>query len=340
MITIDGSAGEGGGQILRTALSLSMCLQQPVRVQNIRAGRKRPGLMRQHLAAVRAATQVSAASVQGDEIGSTHLEFCPQEVSAGNYRVAIGSAGSTTLVLQTILPALLSAPAASSVDLEGGTHNGMAPSFDFLRLSFAPLLARIGVGLELNLERHGFYPNGGGRFNTKITPSDHYRPLCLLDAAQNAGPEVHLTYAHLQESIVRREATYMQRKAALQTDAIHIHQVDSLGPGNIVSLRAPNDGFENLFEAYAARGVKAERVAGRALSDYRRFRDAQVAVDQHLADQLLVPMLLGAGGEFLTHSPTLHTRTNIDVIRQISGQAIALEQVTTEQIVVRVPSPS
>lgn len=170
---VDGSAGEGGGQILRTALSLAMCTGQSVVIDNIRRGRAKPGLMRQHLAAVRAAAVVSCAQVNGDELHSTRVEFRPGAIRGGTFRFAIGSAGSTTLLWQTLLPALLLADESSEVALEGGTHNGMAPSVDFIEQCFLPALARMGVVVKSKLLRHGFFPNGGGEWHVRVEPWAH-----------------------------------------------------------------------------------------------------------------------------------------------------------------------
>ncbi|MFK7888552.1 MAG: RNA 3'-terminal phosphate cyclase [Gammaproteobacteria bacterium] len=337
MITIDGSRGEGGGQILRTTLSLAMCLQQPVQINNIRAGRKRPGLMRQHLAALRASAQVSNAAVTGDSIGSTCITFAPEKITGGRFRVPIGSAGSTTLALQTILPALLQAEVASEVELEGGTHNGLAPSFDFLSLSFAPLLRRMGVKVELDLHLHGFYPNGGGRFTARVEPVIAWQPLRLRSAPTVTSPEVHITYANLTRSIAEREARYLMRKGQADAQNVHLHDVDAHGSGNVVSVRHTNDGYTNVFDAYGTRGVKAERVAGLALRDYRQFVADSVAVDAHLADQLLLPMALGAGGVFVTGELTEHTRTNIAVISELTGQHIEVASLARVQQQITVP---
>jgi len=170
MIWIDGSFGEGGGQILRTALSLSLATGIPFRIENIRAGRKNTGLLRQHLTAVRAAAEIGSAEVEGATLGSSALTFSPGAVRAGEYRFAVGTAGSGTLVFQTILPALLRAPAPSRVIIEGGTHNEFAPPFDFLATTLLPLIRRMGARVSLTLERYGFYPAGGGRFVAVIEP--------------------------------------------------------------------------------------------------------------------------------------------------------------------------
>src|SRR6185295_18962730 len=158
MLKLDGSVGEGGGQILRTALALSALTGQPFQIDRIRAQRRKPGLMRQHLTAVRAAAEVCQATVAGDSLGSMALSFVPGAVKAGSYSFAVGTAGSATLVLQTVLPPLLVAAGPSTLTIEGGTHNPLAPPFDFLERSFLPLVARMGPQFEARLERWGFYP--------------------------------------------------------------------------------------------------------------------------------------------------------------------------------------
>jgi RNA 3'-terminal phosphate cyclase (ATP) len=170
MIELDGSIGEGGGQILRTALSLSMVTGIPFRIDRIRAKRSKPGLLRQHLTSVNAATEICGAHIEGAVLGSTSLTFTPGTVKAGEYKFAIGSAGSCTLVFQTVLPALMLTNGVSRVTLEGGTHNQMAPPFHFIEHAFLPQLERMGVMIDARLERFGFYPAGGGSFTANITP--------------------------------------------------------------------------------------------------------------------------------------------------------------------------
>src|SRR5262245_11938020 len=170
MLTIDGSVGEGGGQILRSALSLSLVTGTPFRIDNIRGNRRKPGLLRQHLTAVEAAAAVGGAEVQGAVIGGGTLVFRPGHVRPGRYAFSVGTAGSATLVLQTILPALVTARSPSEVRIEGGTHNPLAPPFDFLAEVFLPLLERSGVRARATLERHGFHPAGGGSLSVTIEP--------------------------------------------------------------------------------------------------------------------------------------------------------------------------
>ncbi len=169
-IQIDGSIGEGGGQILRSALALSMVTGKPFRIEKIRAGREKPGLLRQHLTAVNAAAAICSAQIEGAAISSRELSFSPGEIKAGEYTFAVGSAGSTTLVLQTVLPALLCASGPSSLTLEGGTHNPHAPPLDFLERAFVPLITRMGPSVQVAMERAGFFPVGGGRFFVNVEP--------------------------------------------------------------------------------------------------------------------------------------------------------------------------
>ena len=186
MLTINGSQGEGGGQILRTALAMSLVTGKPFRIVRIRAGRKKPGLLRQHLTAVQAAAQIGQATVEGAAIGSQELTFTPGEIRPGEYRFAVGTAGSATLVLQAVLPALLTAPGLSVLTLEGGTHNPFAPPFDFLHRSYLPLVNRMGPTVEARLERPGFYPAGGGKFVVTVEPA----AVCLAPSRRLATRKV------------------------------------------------------------------------------------------------------------------------------------------------------
>ena len=180
MITIDGAAGEGGGQIVRTAVGLALVTGQPCQLVNIRAGRRKPGLLAQHLTAVQAAAQISGAELQGAQLGAHEFTLTPGQVAAGKYHFQVGTAGSATLVLQTILPALMIATGISEITLEGGTHNPFAPPFDFLQQAFFPLLQRMGVTISATIARYGFYPAGGGQFTVTIQPAQRLAPLELL----------------------------------------------------------------------------------------------------------------------------------------------------------------
>lgn len=203
-LIIDGSQGEGGGQVLRTSLALSMVTGRPFRIEGIRAGRANPGLLRQHLTGVRAAAEISGAKVQGAELGSKQLTFEPGEVRAGDYQFSIGTAGSTTLVLQTILPALLAAKGRSTMVLEGGTHNPAAPPFDFLQRVFLPLVNRMGPRVSVELERHGFFPAGGGCFRVVVDPVEKLQPLELLTRGEIRRRTCRVLLSNLPRTIAKR----------------------------------------------------------------------------------------------------------------------------------------
>ena len=223
MMEIDGSVGEGGGQILRTSLALSMCTGQPFTLARIRARRAKPGLMRQHLTCVQAAATVSGATVQGAAPGSTTLVFEPGAVKSGDYAFSVGTAGSCTLVLQTVWPALMLADAPSRLKLAGGTHNPMAPPFHFLERCYAPLLRRLGAGSELALRRLGFYPAGGGEIDVTIHPAaDTLRPFDLLERGDRVEAFAECLAPALPGAVARRELDALARALAWTPEQLHV----------------------------------------------------------------------------------------------------------------------
>ncbi|MGI9328413.1 MAG: RNA 3'-terminal phosphate cyclase [Pseudomonadales bacterium] len=333
-IYIDGSQGEGGGQILRTALSLAMCLGQPVTIDNIRAGRSKPGLMRSHLAAARAAASISSGTLEGDQLGSTGVAFSPGSVRGGSYRFAIGTAGSTTLLWQTLLPALLLASEPSDLTLEGGTHNGMAPSVDFIEHAFLPVLGQLGIQASLRLLRHGFYPNGGGAWQVHVEPWQRQQPLQLTQRGASVGRHAVAKVALVRRSVAERELARVQRKLGWSDHALEIATVEAVGPGNIVSLRVSFEQVTEVFEALGELRLSAERVAGRAITQVREYLAADYPVAEYLADQLLLPMAIGPGGVFRTGRLSAHTRTNVAVIEQFLGRgAVTVEEDESETLI-------
>ena len=251
MLTIDGSSGEGGGQILRTALALSLVTQQPFRIQNIRAGRQKPGLLRQHLTAVEAAVQVGDAGVDGATLGSKELVFRPAKVRAGEYRFAVGTAGSATLVLQTVLPALIVGPEPSRLTLEGGTHNPHAPPFDFLDRTFLPLLNRMGPQLSASLDRAGFYPAGGGRISVEVNPVEKLQPLVLRERGESKSRSARAIYSNLSPAVANRELKVVSEKLGWSRESLHAAQVESNGPGNASCSNSPSTTSPRLSPASA-----------------------------------------------------------------------------------------
>lgn len=317
MIEIDGSKGEGGGQMLRSSLTLSLVTGKPFRIRNIRAGREKPGLLRQHLAAVNAAIEVGNAESDGARLRSRELTFQPKKIGPGEYRFTIDTAGSTTLVAQTIIPALMTAAGPSTLTLEGGTHNTHAPPFDFLARTFLPLVNRMGPTVTATLERPGFYPVGGGRFRVEVQPTKTLTRLEILERGPVRPISATAIVSKLPQHIADRELNVIAERLQLERDQLHVQiETRSPGPGNIVLVEIETDQVTEIVTAFGEKGVLAETVANQAADEAEAYIAADVPVGEHLADQLLLPLSLGSGGTFVTQRLTEHTRTNIDVIRR------------------------
>jgi RNA 3'-terminal phosphate cyclase (ATP) len=284
-------------------------------MENIRAGRHKPGLLRQHLAAVHAATQIGDAKVEGAQLGSQSLSFAPKTIKAGDYRFAIGSAGSGTLVFQTVLPALMLASTGSTVTIEGGTHNEAAPPFEFLEKTFLPFIRRMGPQIELTLERYGFYPAGGGRFRADIMPCGKLRALHTGLRGEVTSKRVTAVVANLPGHIAKREIETVEH---LFSSAIESQIVDtkmSPGPGNVVLIEIRSDAITEIFTAFGHRGVTAENVAKEAVREARGYLVSNAVAGEHLADQLLLPFALAGEGSFTAARLTRHVTTNMEIIR-------------------------
>ncbi len=313
MIELDGSYGEGGGQILRSALTLSLLTGKPFRLLNIRAKRKNPGLRPQHLAAVRAAAALSRAEVRGDRLGSRELYFFPREVQAGRYHFAVGTAGAATLVFQTVLlPLALKGKGESELVLEGGTHVPKSPSFDDLDFAYRPWMARLGVGFRIELERPGFYPRGGGRFRARVFPAKGLRPLqaldlFLLESVQVRGVSVRLP-AHIAERIAKSAARRFA-DAGIEPGVEVLHP-EGLVPGAYGFVGLLGTPGPAAFTALGAPGKPSERVGEEAARRALRFLKRGAPVEAHLADQLLLPLALAPGPSlFRVEEVTRHLET-------------------------------
>jgi RNA 3'-terminal phosphate cyclase (ATP) len=327
-IVIDGSQGEGGGQVLRTALSLSMVTGTAFRMTNIRARRKRPGLRRQHLTAVQAAQTVSSADVEGASPGASEITFSPNVLCPGNYAFDIGTAGSTTLVAQTLIPALIMACAPSHITLDGGTHNPMSPPFEFFRRAYLPLLNCMGADAHAVLIRPGFYPAGGGRIEVTITPVG---PLSTIDLSARGAlrhKEARAIVSHLPLSIAQRELDVIRDALVWPEHLLHVHdEKHSKGPGNILVVTLTFEQLTEVFTGFGQRGVPAEKVANTVVKCVSAYLASDAAVETHLADQLLIPIALAGGGRFTTCPPSQHTTTNIGIIEMFLPVRIGAEQI-------------
>ena len=338
MIEIDGSQGEGGGQIFRTSLTLSMCLGKPVRIINIRSGRSKPGLLRQHLTCLKAAKAICDAEVLGEQLGSAEVEFRPGKVKSGEYHFAVGSAGSTSLVFQTVLLPLIFSEEKSEITLEGGTHNGFAPSFDYIETCFLPAIASIGYRVNVELLRYGFYPAGGGAWKAHIQPIEEQKQLVIVERGKVTKQEAIAISAKLPNHITERELSKVQLKLGWPKSELHQLLIDSAGPGNIVSLRVESENISECVEVIGEKNLSSERVAGYAIKSLRAYLDANVPVGEYLADQLLLPMVLGKGGRFSTLEPSQHLLTNIEVIKRFINIDIRATQQDQSRWLIEVPA--
>ena len=330
VVRIDGAQGEGGGQILRTALSLSMVTGTPFRLDNIRAARRKPGLRPQHLTAVRSAQTLSQAHVDGAKLGASTLMFQPGVVRSGNYAFDIETAGSTVLVAQTLIPALLCAKGSSHLLVEGGTHNPQSPPFEFLEGVFLPLLRRMGATIEATIERPGYFPAGGGRLEVTASSIDKLSAIELLDRGRLLSTSAEARVSNLPVSIAERELGVVGDELSWE----HLHakeETGGKGPGNVLILTLEFEGLTALFTGYGERGVRAETVARRVVREVRRYLDAGAAVGPYLADQLLLPMALAGGGCFTTLEPSTHARTNASILQQFLPIRIDMKR-TSERI--------
>lgn len=325
-IELDGSHGEGGGQILRTALSLSMITGIPFAIERIRAGRKKPGLLRQHLTAVQAAAQVCGAEVEGATLGSQRLRFKPGPVRGGDYRHAIGSAGSCTLVLQTVLPALWFADGPSTLRVSGGTHNPAAPPADFLIRCWQPLLQRMGVTLDIQLLRHGFYPAGGGEVLASTAPVDTWQPLHLDTRGDLHRQSAIGIVAGIPADVAKREMQRAASQLGVLDEELRVLPSNE-GPGNALLVVQDYANITEVFCAFGERGVPSETVADRAAREARLFRDSGATVGEHLADQLLLPMALAGQGSFTTPVLSSHLKTNCRTIEAFLPVQIVIEEI-------------
>jgi len=327
-LIIDGSQGEGGGQIVRSSLALSLLTGTPVTLTNIRAKRKNAGLARQHLVAVQAAAALSNAQVRGAAVGSSRLDFTPGPVTPGEYSFNIGTAGSASLVLQTILPPLLLAPSPSSLVIEGGTHNPLAPPADFLIRSYAPLIRRLGPGLQVHLERHGFYPGGGGRLEVQIEPVEQLQGLTLLDRGEPREQSCRALVANLPKSIAERECHEFRRLSDWPKSTFRSEEVAAHGCGNAVIAELPYEHVTEVFAGFGAKGVRAEQVAAGVWEETAAYLASAAPVGPHLADQLILPLAIAAtqgnSSVFRTGPLTGHSLTHIDVVQRFLPVKIEL----------------
>ena len=325
MIDIDGSAGEGGGQILRTGLALSLITGKPFHVRNIRARRSKPGLQAQHLMSVRAAGQIGAAQMRGASLGSCDLVFEPGPVTAGVYHFPIGTAGATSLVLHTIYLPLALAGGESRITIEGGTHVKASPCFHFLERTWSAYLRSLGILVDVTMDRPGFYPRGGGKIRATIKPVAHIRPFHGMTTQAITKAIVVSASAGLPADVDRRQtrrAVNRLRDLGLTVEVYPEAWQDGLGC--MLGVELPTAPAPTFFFGLGERGKPAETVASEAVDQVAAFLKSQpLGVDEHSADQMVLPLALADGAsQFRVANVSSHLLTNIAIVRAFLDRSI------------------
>jgi RNA 3'-phosphate cyclase len=344
LVELDGGRGEGGGQILRSALALSALTGRPFKLVNVRANRPKPGLQPQHLMCVKAAAAICAGTYKGGSVGSATLYFEPGPVKAGTYTFSIGTAGATSLVLHTVaLPLALRGATDSTVTITGGTHNAHAPCFHFNAVTWAGYLKRLGIDIDQEMLRPGFYPRGGGEVRAVIHPCAGVRGITLMTVPPLTTAGGFSAVAGLPEGIARRQARRLSVRLKDQGVESHIplEEWRAANPGTVAAVIFRQAPVPTLFFGLGERGKPAESVADDAADEAIRYRDAAAPVDPHSADQLLLPLVCSPdASEYRTSEVTRHLTTNIDTVRAFVDREVTLDGREGEPGTVRVaPAP-
>jgi RNA 3'-phosphate cyclase len=320
MLHLDGSYGEGGGQIVRTSLSLAALLTLPVRLTNIRAGRAKPGLRAQHLTVVEALARLTRAEVTGAEMHSQQLTFRPRGAVAGNYLFDVaaktGSAGSVTLIAQALLPPLLRAAKPSTLVLKGGTHVPWSPPAHYLAHVFLPALGEMGARVEMSLGRWGWYPRGGGEIKLTVEPAAHLSPVQWTAPTAASRFQALSAASGVPAHVPARQAQRLKERLGAD---FRVTELPAAGrdPGSFVFIWGPGGGFGAL----GARGKPAQKVADEAADAFLNYIGCQAALDRHLADQIVLYLALAEGpSTFTVEAVTLHLLTNLWVLEQFLGE--------------------
>jgi RNA 3'-terminal phosphate cyclase (ATP) len=339
MIQLDGSHGEGGGQILRSSLTLSLLTGIPFKLTNIRANRKPPGLRPAHMTAVKAAAEIGQARYKGGTVGSETLYFEPGDVQSGEYRFAIGTAGATGLVLHTLyLPLALRGTGPSRVTITGGTHVNTSPCHHYNAITWAGYLKKMRLSVQMEMPRAGFYPRGGGEIIAQIEPCTNIRPVRIMTREPLTTAGGFSVVADLPASIAERQAKQLRHRLKEMEVECHIPTENwSNGPCTVAAVIFRQAPVPTLFFGIGERGKPAERVADEAIEQARAYRDSGCPVDPHAADQILLPLAFAEGAsEYRVSTITRHLTTNVDVIQQFVEREIIVKGSEGEPGVVRI----
>ncbi len=328
VVKIDGSMGEGGGQILRSSLALSLLTGRPMTINRIRAGRQKPGLQPQHRMSVQAAAQIGQAQTRGVELGSTRIEFEPGPIGPGQYHFAVGTAGACSLVLHTVyLPLAWKASALSELVITGGTHVSHSPAYEFIRTTWTNYLALAGLCVRTRLRRAGFYPRGGGILEASIDPCSSLQGIELETLERQPSVTVRSMVSGLPANIADRQAARARELLVEMNLEVEIEKdIRRDGLGTAVAVTIDTRPVATVFTALGARGKSAEAVAEEAVDQVQAYLAGPEAVDCHSADQLILPLALAEGASsFAVSEVTLHLLTNIEVVRRFLERRITCE---------------
>ncbi|MHA1596292.1 MAG: RNA 3'-terminal phosphate cyclase [Candidatus Asgardarchaeia archaeon] len=337
LIEIDGSMGEGGGQILRMSLALSSVLKVPVRVYNIRKRRPKPGLMPQHLNVVNILSKITDAEVFGAKIGSRDVVFKPKRIRGGKYKVDVGTAGSISLILQAILPATVFADGEVEIELTGGTDTFWSPPIDYMRFVFLPIIRKMGADIDIELIRRGHYPKGGGKVRVHVNPSDRLKAIKITERG-NIGAIKGISHcvrlpSHVAERQARSAEEYIRKSGFEDLDIdIKVEYYERgkdphLGPGSGIVLWTVSDrdsiiGSDSLGE----RGKPAEKVGLECAEKLVKQIRSGAALDKHMGDMLIVWMLVADGkSEISTSELTMHAKTCIELSKIFTDARIEVD---------------
>lgn len=328
MIELDGAYNEAGGQVLRSALALSICTRLPFRITNIRLSRDMPGLLRQHLAAVHAAADIANADVVGAQLGSRELSFKPRLCHSGEYTFDVGS-GSSGLILQTVLPPLLLADTPSVIRIVGNTHVKQAPAFDCLQRAFTPLLERMGAQVQVTLIGYGFHPQGRGGIQADIIPS-RLHPLELHERGARISQFAESYIAGLPIDVAQRELATIGRQLHWTSDQLHVRALpNDVAQGNALTITLAYEHVTEVFTGVGEQGLRAESLAQAVAYEAEQYLAQSAPLGPYLADQLLLPLALCGRGSFTTTVVSAHLRSNAAVIEQFTGRRVVIEPVAT-----------
>ncbi len=329
IVHIDGSYGEGGGQILRTALAFSTLLNRPIRLTRIRAGRKNPGLQPQHLKSIEALTKITEATTEGVRMGSEAITFIPKKVLPGNYEFDIGTAGSVTLLLQALLLPLSFSEATSHLVLTGGTHVEWSPPFHYLSEVLFPVLSSMGIEAKAEIKEWGWYPKGGGRVEMEIYPASEIKPLTLTHRGTLKRIYGISVSSNLPNHVAERQRDRAHKRVEgelnLKGEIEVLSKVPSIGQGSFLFLVVESERVRAGFSSLGRKGKRAEEVADEVVDSVKEYLRSEACIDPHLADQLVPFMALAKGASsFTTTQITDHLLTNLWVIEHFLNLSVSI----------------